>query len=254
MDVPSAVTRPDMSQLRRLAGQMLPPAPDLELITRLAAVGITVEAWRESPVEEWHGEGRMTDGEMMRINSMLTWEVLEHLREWCAECGLDPGASIDDLEAIECEAFNGLAADLLGWITDHTRVLANYESLGEFAADDLDDLGEHAVSVFSRMMSDCAEYGVGYPFLRAAIRGAGSKWWGTHQWPSRVGAFIAALGDPAHDHWSGHEIGFPQTRPAMAADHRQLEHLLLEKPWDLDHDTARWVIQHGLNYVIVGKT
>lgn len=253
MDNPHAVARPDMATLRRIATKVLPPEPDLELVTRLASVGITLDAWRDSPVEDWHAEGRVTDAEMLRINSLTTWEVLEAVRTWCADYGLNPEGTLDDLDEIDSEAFDDLAVDLLGGITDRTRVLANYESLWEFAGDDIDDLREHAESVFGMMMSDCDEHGAAHPILRAALRGADSKWWGTHHWPTRIDTFIAALGDPAHRHWRG-PVGYPQTIPPMAQDRGRLEHLLLEKPWDLDNDTARWVIQHGLNYAIVGKS
>lgn len=39
----------------------------------LAAVGIVNSAWRNSPAEDWHAQGRLDDGDMLRINAHNTW-------------------------------------------------------------------------------------------------------------------------------------------------------------------------------------
>lgn len=35
----------------------------------LAALGLTNGAWRNTCVEDWHAEGRLSDGDMLRINA-----------------------------------------------------------------------------------------------------------------------------------------------------------------------------------------
>jgi hypothetical protein len=39
---------------------------NLSVVLNLAAVGITNGTWRNSPLEDWHGEGRIHDGGMLR--------------------------------------------------------------------------------------------------------------------------------------------------------------------------------------------
>jgi hypothetical protein len=41
---------------------------DTAVILNLAAIGITNGAWRNNPVEDWHGDGRIHDGGMLRTN------------------------------------------------------------------------------------------------------------------------------------------------------------------------------------------
>ncbi|MFI6694580.1 hypothetical protein ACIBLA_23025 [Streptomyces sp. NPDC050433] len=51
--------------------------PDnLATLLDLVAIGITNSTWRNSCVENWHAEGRLSDGEMMRINSHTTFRHL----------------------------------------------------------------------------------------------------------------------------------------------------------------------------------
>ena len=46
---------------------------DAAVVLDLAAVGIVNNAWRNSPVEDWHAQGRLDDGDMLRINAHSTW-------------------------------------------------------------------------------------------------------------------------------------------------------------------------------------
>ncbi|WP_322751926.1 MULTISPECIES: hypothetical protein [unclassified Frankia] len=41
----------------------------------LAALGFVNSAWRNSPLEDWHSEGRLDDGDMLRINAHTSWPV-----------------------------------------------------------------------------------------------------------------------------------------------------------------------------------
>ncbi|MBW4717895.1 hypothetical protein [Saccharothrix obliqua] len=47
----------------------------------LAAVGLVNSAWRNSPAEDWHaGDGPLSDGDMLRINSHTTGRVRDIIR------------------------------------------------------------------------------------------------------------------------------------------------------------------------------
>lgn len=74
----------------------------------LAAIGLVNGAWRNTCVENWHAEGRMHDGDMLRINSHTTWRVRQLARRWMRETGLkatDPAS-----------AFEGMTADAVWWL------------------------------------------------------------------------------------------------------------------------------------------
>ena len=43
----------------------------------LAALGLVNSAWRNTCVEGWHAEGRLHDGDMMRVSSHMTCRYLE---------------------------------------------------------------------------------------------------------------------------------------------------------------------------------
>jgi hypothetical protein len=254
MDLHLQAAKLDKQWLRQAAADLLPSPLTLDVIARLAAVGITHDAWRCGPVEDWHSAGRMTDGQMMRITSLTSWEVEGHIDEWCADLGLEPDASFEDLDAIGLDKFEILTVDVLCWITDPTRVLANYQVLAEIASDaELHDLVEHAEGVFAQLVEAAEDFGVAHAFLGLAVNGSRMKWWGTPGWIARVETFMAAVHDRGHPHWRGGAHMFPESWPEPAEDHPRLKELLLEKPWDLGDDTAQWAIRHGINYVVVDR-
>ena len=45
------------------------------LLADLAAIGLVNGAWRNTSVEDWHAQGRLRDGDMLRVNSHTTWRV-----------------------------------------------------------------------------------------------------------------------------------------------------------------------------------
>ncbi|TCJ33006.1 hypothetical protein [Parafrankia sp. BMG5.11] len=53
---------------------------DLGAVLDLSAVGIVNGAWRNSPVEDWHSQSRLHDGDMLRINAHTSWRVREIVR------------------------------------------------------------------------------------------------------------------------------------------------------------------------------
>lgn len=59
-------------------------------ILELAAIGLINSAWRNTAVENWHAQGRLHDGDMLRINSHSTWRLRQLLFRWRAEMGFTP--------------------------------------------------------------------------------------------------------------------------------------------------------------------
>ena len=72
----------------------------------LAALGLVSSAWRNTCVEDWHAEGRLHDGDMMRVNSHMTWRARQILHRWMTETGLTatgPLSALDDVAAEDVE-------------------------------------------------------------------------------------------------------------------------------------------------------
>lgn len=59
-------------------------------VLELAALGLINAAWRNTAVEHWHAQGRLHDGDMLRINSHSTWRLRQLLFRWRAEMGFTP--------------------------------------------------------------------------------------------------------------------------------------------------------------------
>ena len=62
----------------------------LRPVLRLTALALVHSAWRNTHVEDWHAEGRLHDGDMLRINSHSTWRLRQLLFRWRAEMGFTP--------------------------------------------------------------------------------------------------------------------------------------------------------------------
>jgi hypothetical protein len=63
---------------------------DAAVVLDLASIGITNGTWRNSPLEDWHAQGRIDDGGMLRANVATTKLV--------REAGEILGAVFDDEE------------------------------------------------------------------------------------------------------------------------------------------------------------
>lgn len=97
--------------------------PDnLAKLLDLVAIGITNGTWRNSCVEDWHAEGRLSDGDMMRINSHTTDAIRRHLVNWAAEAGIT-SASSTALAQADAEDVNVVATRLFRWMTNAKRKL-----------------------------------------------------------------------------------------------------------------------------------
>jgi hypothetical protein len=77
----------------------------------LAALGLVNSAWRNTCVEDWHAEGRMHDGDMMRINSHMTWRTRQILRRWMTDTGLVADGPLSALDGVPAEDVKWLAIE-----------------------------------------------------------------------------------------------------------------------------------------------
>jgi hypothetical protein len=63
-------------------------------VADMAALGLVNGAWRNTCVENWHAEGRLEDGDMLRASSHATWRVRQLMRRWMQDAGLDADTAL----------------------------------------------------------------------------------------------------------------------------------------------------------------
>jgi hypothetical protein len=219
----------------------------------LAAVGIVNSAWRNSPVESWHGEGRLHDGDMLRVNAHSTSRVRQIVRRWRTDMGLAAQSYSEALDALDTDATDWLAVRIWRWLVNPGRRLPTGAKLVEVAGKDLDEYRDHADGALGGFAATAEDRGARYAFLRAAAHGglACPHWWGTPGWPTLVGRFVRALDAPDEPHWRGETRWDMHLRaaPPQVADRAHLRRLLLREPWNLDAETAQWVVDAGIGFL-----
>ncbi len=229
--------------------------PDnLGAVLDLAAVGIVNGAWRNSPVEDWHGQGRLHDGDMLRINAHTSWRVREIVRRWRGDLGLGPQSLRQACDGLDSDATDWLAERIWRWLVNPARRLPTGATLAELAGSDLNDYRDHADEALGGFAAMVEERGALYAFWRAAAHGglACRHWWGTPAWPALVDRFMHALDTPDHPHWSfgrGWQVTV-QTAPHQATGRAGLRRLLMSRPWALNPDTAQWVVDAGIGFLL----
>ncbi|GAA0402720.1 hypothetical protein [Streptomyces luteireticuli] len=228
---------------------------DLPSLLSLLALGITNGSWRNSCVENWHAEGRLSDGDMMRVNSHTTHGVRQRLRGWTAEFGITAGSS-EGFAKITSDDVDVLAHRLFRWLTNPARKLPTGITLGELAQteEDLKEYEEHANQRLGAFAGQTEDKGVRHGLLYTAGHGAlaCSGWWAHPSWPARVGRFVSVLDNPDDPHWGAdgdHYRRLP-TEPAAVRDRGALHTMLLETPWELDSETTEWIIGAGISYLV----
>jgi hypothetical protein len=219
----------------------------------LAAIGLVNGAWRNTCVENWHAEGRIHDGDMLRVNSPATWRVRQLTRRWVRECGLDPEAPASELDGITEDDVWWLARRLYQWLASPVRRLPTGVTLAQLAGDGLAEYKDDAVARLGAFAVQAEERGTRFGFARTAAHGglACSHWWGHPHWAAQVNRFMKALGDPADDHWGPggkHQAALP-AEPADVADRARLRRLLASRPWELNADSAAWLVHAGIGYI-----
>jgi hypothetical protein len=229
--------------------------PDnLATLLDLVAIGITNGTWRNSCIENWHAEGRLSDGDMMRINSHTTDAIRRRLARWTTELGIT-SASSTELAKVGVEDADAVAIRLFQWMTNPKRKLTIGITLGELArsAEDLEEYEDHANRSLGGFVGQMEDRGVRFGLLRTACHGAlaCSRWWKHPAWPALVERYVSILDNPTDPHWGpggewrtklGAEPHFIQDRAALRA-------MLLKAPWKLDDGAAEWITNSGIGYL-----
>ncbi|MEU4448264.1 hypothetical protein AB0K14_38340 [Actinosynnema sp. NPDC050801] len=220
----------------------------------MAAVGLVNSTWRNSPVEDWHaGDGPLSDGDMLRVNSPTTHRVRDMIRRWRTDCGIDAHSPTTALDALDAEAVDWLMGRLCRWLIDPDRRLPTGVTLADIAGDDLDAFADHVAKTLGTVAILAEEHSARYAFWRAAAHGglACRHWWGTRTWPGLADRFVAALDDPTDPHWGADGKRFSRlpARPARIKDNGGLRKSLLRHPWKLDTASANYVVTAGIGYM-----
>jgi hypothetical protein len=254
----SSIYEPDPARIPTLLREHVGVDPDhAEVVVDLAAIGITNGTWRNSPLEDWHGESRIHDGGMLRTNvatTKLVRSVLDdHLGGVFAEAG-EVLAATEDLAELDTEFSDELFAAVFEWLADPDRVLPDGRTLGELAGKQLDELVDHMDGALGGIAASAERHGLDFALQRAALHGglACTHWWGTPWWPDIVAGFLARLDDPQHPHWGegGKWYADLPAQPAEVADRRCLRALLLDAPEALSEDAAEFCVDAGIRFVV----
>ncbi|WTW93477.1 hypothetical protein OG216_08865 [Streptomycetaceae bacterium NBC_01309] len=218
----------------------------------LAALGLTNGAWRNTCVENWHAEGRLSDGDMLRINTRTTHGIRQRLRGWLNECGFAATDDADVMDEAHPEDIDRLVTRIFAWLTKPTRQLPTGATLDALAGADRETYEAGADEALSGVAELADEEGAAFALRRAAAHGAGTcaRWWGHPAWPGRIERPMVALDDPADEHWGSRgEFHLRLTpEPDAVRDRSALRRLLLGKPWELDSDSAQWLVSAGIGY------
>jgi hypothetical protein len=197
-------------------------------IAQLAAIGLTLEAWRNTTLEDLHAgdhpSGGFPDADMMRFN-IATTRVLS---AYVAPDHFD---------------WKGLRAAL----TDPDRALPGGVTVGELAGEEFEELASDSQRVLAGCRRFEQERGFAYPLIFLALRAGLSYkgWYGSPWWGDVVDLFIELLADPSSSAWKYDEGR--EAEPLQVADRQSLARVLLEAPESLDDDSIYWCLKHGLD-------
>lgn len=229
---------------------------DLAALLDVVAIGLANGSWRNSCVEDWHAEGRLSDGDMMRINSHTTHGVRQRLRGWAKEFGIGTGTR-DELAKLTVDDADSLGYRLFRWMANPSRKLPTGVTLADLARtdEDLSEYIEHADRSLRGFVGQMEDKDVRFGLLYTACHGALAcqHWWGHPTWPARVDRFMAMLDNPEDDRWGPdakhRERLLPE--PPGLQDRNAVRATLLNAPWELDGATAEWITNAGIGHLQV---
>jgi hypothetical protein len=161
----------------------------------LAALGLVNSAWRNTCVEGWHAEGRLHDGDMMRVSSHMTWRARQILHRWMTETGLAADGPLSALDDIAAEDVEWLAIRVLRWLVNPSRRLITGVTLAELARGDLLEYEDDASLRLGGFARQAADRGARFGMARTAAHGALAcpHWWGHPRWPDLVDRLLLGL-------------------------------------------------------------
>jgi hypothetical protein len=246
-------SRPEDADSARISLASLGADPDSSRqVLRLASLGLVRFAWRDTCVRNWHAEGRLRDGDMLRVNSHMSWRLDQFLCHWHGQLGFPPDAPARSLDEISLDEFRWLGAQVYRWIVNPERRLPVGMTLGNVAGKSLNQLKIDADDALTAFFYEGEDLGIGAAFHRAAAHGGRQcgHWWGHPGWAQLVAAFTRVLDEPWDAHWGGHgefRARLP-AEPALVRDREGLRQTLLQRPWTLDGESAQWVAAAGIRH------
>lgn len=242
----------------RLIGEMLRERAGIDPgrlgpVIDLAALGLVNSAWRNTCVEHWHAGGRMHDGDMMRVNSHMTWRTRQILHRWMTEVGLVADGPLSALDDVAAEDVEWLAIRVFRWLVNPRRRLITGVTLAELARGGLRKYEDDADLRLGGFVGQAADRGARFGMARTAAHGALAcpHWWGHPRWPDLVDRLLLALDDPADKHWGqgGEFRKRLPPEPAVVADRKLLRQVLRSRPWDLTSESATWLVTAGIGHL-----
>jgi hypothetical protein len=140
-------------------------------VVDLAAIGLVNGAWRNTCIENWHAEGRLEDGGMLRANSHATWRVRQLMRRWARGAGQDADAPASAFDRITAEQVWQLADRLYAWLTSPVRKIPGGMTLAQLAGDGLAEYRDDADVCLTTFAVQAEKRGARFGFARP------SGWW-----------------------------------------------------------------------------
>ena len=167
--------------------------------------------------------------------------------------GFTPDSPANVLNGVGSGDFRWLGGRIWTWIINPGRRLANGMVLRDLAGENLPDLERDADQALTAFVYQAEGRDVGFAFTRAAAHGglACRHWWGHPAWPPLVARFLTALDNPGDEHWgqNGELRNWLRPEPARVQDRDALARTLLRLPWDLDPNSAEWIVSAGIGYL-----
>ncbi len=221
---------PTLQALAALAREHLGLDADRDRVemAQLAAVGLTVQAWRNTSLEDLHASdhpsGGFPDSQMMRFNIATFQLVSRH---------------------VTADAFDW--PRLRAALTDPDRVLPGGITVGELAGGAFDLLAHDIRAALAAARSLERRAGTQYLIALLALRGGVSykEWYGSPWWPDVVEMFIESLTDRASAAWRYDK--YANTEPPAVRNRKTLAAILREAPQNLQEDAIHWCQVHGLS-------
>ena len=225
------IPEPTMEDLNRFAAEHIGATldEDPESTGKLAGIGITNGAWRNTHLESLHGgdhpSGGISDADMLRFNiatsRLVSQFVTSDRIDW---------------------------APLRDALTDAGRVLPGGLTVGELAGDEFEELADDIDRALGGAHATEQQHGLAYALTRLALHGAMvcKHWYGTPWWEDVVDAFLELLDDTTSVAWRYDDGSKPE--PASVTNRDALRGLLEAEPEALDDDGIYWCLGHGLGH------
>lgn len=202
---------------------------DGSAMAQLAAIGLTLQAWRNTSLEDLHAgshpSGGFPDADMMRFNIATTRLISSYVAP---------------------QRFDW--ARLTTSLTDPDRPLPGGLTVGALAGDEFEQLAADSQRALEIDEGIEADYGLDYLLTMLALQAGLSYkgWFGSPWWSDVVDFFVELLADAASPAWR-YDDG-REAEPRSVANRPALAELLLETPEALDDDSIYWCLSHGLSH------